>query len=74
MISNAELPTASGTEITSPTPIPVAALWNDSVNKKTNDNIARMAMCPPVMLAANRIVSANGFTNIPISSKGINKM
>ena len=34
----------------------------------TNDNIARMAMWPPVIFAASRMVSAKGRTSIPISS------
>ena len=34
----------------------------------TNDRIARIAMWPPVMLAASRIVSANGRTNMPMIS------
>ena len=39
----------------------------------TNDRIARIAMCPPVMLAASRIVSANGRTNMPMISIGMSK-
>jgi hypothetical protein len=37
----------------------------------TNDRIARMAMWPPVMLAARRMSSANGRTNMPMISIGI---
>jgi hypothetical protein len=38
---------------------------------KTKDMMARIAMWPPVMLAASRMVSANGRTNMPSSSIGI---
>ena len=41
---------------------------------KTNDRIARIAMWPPVMLAASRIVSANGRTNMPMISIGISRI
>ena len=36
-----------------------------------NDKRAKIAICPPVIFAANRIVNANGFTIIPINSMGI---
>jgi hypothetical protein len=65
------MPTASGTDTTSPTPMPAIARPNNSVNRNTNDRIARIAMWPPVMFAASRMVSANGRTNIPMISIGI---
>ena len=68
------MPTASGTETRIPTPMPASALSNSSVNRNTNDRIARIAMCPPVMFAASRIVSANGLTNMPMTSIGISRM
>ena len=51
MISSPMIAVASGTETSRPTPMPAIAL-NISLNKNTNDRIARMAMWPPVMLAA----------------------
>ena len=41
-----------------------------SVKMNTNDRMVRIAMWPPVMFAASRIVSANGRTSIPSISIG----
>ena len=68
------MPTASGTDQHSPTPTPAPPPPNISANRNTNDSIARMAMWPPVMFAASRIVSANGRTNMPMISIGISRM
>ena len=54
--------------------MPAIEVPNISVKRNTNDRIARIAMWPPVMLAASRIVSAKGRTNIPMTSIGIRMM
>src|SRR5262245_36208163 len=68
--SSPDRPTPTGSDSTMPTPS--AAAWpNSSKKMNTNDRIARIAICPPVMLAARRMVNANGRTSMPISSRGI---
>jgi len=69
-----EIADASGTETATPTPTPATARPNISVNRKTKERIARIAMCPPVMFAASRIVSAKGRTSMPITSIGMSRM
>ena len=71
MSSSPEMPTPTRQRRES-MPTPIAAAWpNSSAKMNTNDRIARIAMWPPVMLAASRIVSANGRTNMPMISIGI---
>ena len=53
--------------------MPAIALPSISVKMNTNDMIARIAMWPPVMFAASRIVSANGRTSMPMISIGISR-
>ena len=70
IISNPEIAAAKGTDIRA-TPSPANTLLNISANMAIKDKIASSAMWPPVILAARRIVKANGFTNIPMISIGI---
>ena len=73
MHSRRSTPIASGSDITTPALMPVAAPPT-SVNRKTSDRSYNSAMCPPVMFAASRIVSANGRTNMPMISIGMSRM
>ena len=58
IISKDDIATASGTDTNAPTPIPAITLLNNPVKINTKDTIAKIAMCPPVIFAAKRIVSA----------------
>ena len=73
IISKPAMAAAIGTA-TSETPIPAAALLNISPKIAISDRSASNAMWPPVILAARRMVNANGFTNNPMTSMGIKMM
>src|SRR5687768_17837201 len=51
--------------------IGMAAKATNQPNMKIRPMSARMMTCPAIMFANNRMVSANGFVNLPMSSTGV---
>ena len=70
IISRPKIAVLKGTDTSVPTANPAAVL-NMSPKIKIKDIMERIAICPPVIFAASRIVNANGFTNMAIISIGI---